>query len=168
MHTLNLLKINKATHRVRILPGKMKRLQEKQLCCASVSYCCINDALYCCCFNWPMVDSMKIRHSKVHLFPVHPVPVRLIFCLHSAAETGTVCSWLLSWAAPLSTEGYPKCELAHKVALCFKGHMNLQSLRFKAAWTTYSIKSCWQGKGMVVCNTRLYFYDFRVCYSSVA
>lgn len=142
MHSLNLPKINKADHRVWILPGKMQRLQERQFCCAPVSYWGTNDALYCCCFNWPVVASMKMRCSKAHLFPVHPVHVRFIFCLLSAAETGAICCWLLPWAAPLSTEGYTKCELGHKFALCFKGHMNLQPLRFKAAWTTYSIESC--------------------------
>lgn len=139
----------------------MQRHQERKLCCTSVSYCGTNDTLYCCCFNWPMVDSMKMWCSKMHLFPVHPVLVRFIFCLHSAAEAGAVCCCLLPWAAPLSMEGYTKCELGHKVALCFKGHMNLQPLRFKATWTTYSVKSCWQGKGRVVCSTRLYFYDFQ-------
>lgn len=62
MHSLNLLEINKAIHRVWILPGKMKRLQEKQSCCASVSYCGIHGALYYCCFNWLIVwkwDTLK-------------------------------------------------------------------------------------------------------------
>lgn len=59
------------------------------MCCASVNHCGISDALYCS-FNWPVVDSIKMKCPNTHLFLVHPVHVRCIFCLQSAAETGAV------------------------------------------------------------------------------